>query len=74
MPNTCKSNGDMFWKGFGLEEIYFSGGRVSNAWAICLVERDNRPKGLLIPDELIGSHDRIRKGETRYKMSLRPIS
>ena len=74
MPNTCKSNGEIYRKDFGLEDRDLSGGRVSNAWAICLVERNNRPKGLLIPYELIESHDLVRKGETRYKMSLRPIS
>ena len=55
-----------------LEQV--SGGRVSNAWATCLIDRDNRSKGLLIPDELMVLHRAMREGETRYKMGPRPIS
>ena len=43
--NTCKSNED-----FSNEDP--SGERVSNALVTCPEERDNRPKGLLIPHKL----------------------
>ena len=47
---------------------------MSNAWVIYLVVRDNRPKGLLIPDEFMLMHIGKKKGLARYEMSQRPIS
>ena len=47
MLNTCKSNGT-----FG-----FSGERVSKAQVICRKDGDNVPKGTLIPDVVVMSHD-----------------
>ncbi len=47
---------------------------MSNTWVICLVVWDNKPKGLLIPDEFMLLHSDMKKGETRYEMSPRPIS
>ena len=35
---------------------------MSNTWAICPKDRDNSSKGLLIPDDPIGSHGRMGKG------------
>ena len=51
-----------------------SGGRVSNTWVICLTDRDNRVKTLLIPDTppLAGAGEG--KGEIRWEMSPRLIS
>jgi len=43
VPNTCKSDGQ--------PGTVDSGERVSNALVTCPLERDNRPKGLLIPHE-----------------------
>ena len=37
---------------FGKKTVKNSGGRVSNAWVIYLLNGDNSPKGELIPDEL----------------------
>ena len=45
VPNTCKSNEKVLFFGKELE----SGERVSNALVTCPKERDNKPKGLLIP-------------------------
>ena len=42
----------------------FSGGRVSNAWATCLIHRDNSWKQLLIPDMTTTSHGVRVKGFT----------
>ena len=39
--NTCKSSGDVSWKGYGLEEADLSGGRVRNAWVTCPIQGDN---------------------------------
>ena len=39
-----------------------SGGRVSNAWAICLSDRDNRAKALLIPDRHQVCMGRVERG------------
>ena len=52
----------------------FSGGRVSNTWVICLKDRDNRVKTLLIPDKLSGTEVLGRKGAIRFQMSPRLIS
>ena len=38
-----------------------SGGRVSNAWVTCLQEGDNIPKGMLIPHDIVLSHDKAIK-------------
>ena len=38
-----------------------SGGRVSNAWITCLIDRDNSWKRLLIPDTLNRPHGWLRK-------------
>ena len=45
VPNTCKSNG--VWLVVIL--IRLSGERASNELATCPEERDNMPKGMLIP-------------------------
>ena len=42
-----------------------SGGRVSNAWITCLLAWDNTGKLVLIPDTLIWTHVRMRKGAIR---------
>ena len=42
-----------------------SGGRVSNAWAICPLAWDNSSKGLLTPDMLTPWHQGVRKVYTR---------
>ena len=47
MLNTCKSNGH-----FGA-----SGERVSKAQVICRKVGDNVPKGTLIPNVVVKSHD-----------------
>ena len=47
---------------------------MSNAWATCLEDRDNSPKGLLIPDVVKDPHGFLIKGETRFEMGPRPIS
>ena len=44
MPNTCKSR-EKARKG------EYTGERVRNTWIIYLGDRDNWPKGLLIPDK-----------------------
>ena len=40
----------------GKERYILSGGRVSNAWVICLCQGDNIPKGMLIPYEIYSRH------------------
>ena len=45
VPNTCKSDGEL--------AIILSGERVSNALVTCPEERDNSPKGLLIPHVVV---------------------
>ena len=57
VPNTCKSNGVIKEKSFGIRNSWPSGGRVSNAWAICLWMGDNSRKRLLIPHNAAGPHD-----------------
>ena len=52
MVQACKSN----------DLARDSGRRVSNTWAICPRVGDNISKEVLIPDEIIGSHDPIIKG------------
>ena len=47
---------------------------MSITWVIYLIDWDNKAKVLLIPDEFIVMHIVMKKGETRYKMSPRPIS
>ena len=54
MLNTCKSNGEL--------AITLSGERVSNAWAICPLDGDNIPKGVLIPDVINTPHGVLKKG------------
>ena len=61
MPNTCKSNGVLFSEFFGTKKSELSGGRVSNAWVTCPFVGNNFEKSKLIPHELTGSHDRVRK-------------
>ena len=55
-------------------DMYLSGGRVSNAWATCLILGDNSGKLLLIPHEIIGGHPLMIKGAIRCEMGPRPIS
>jgi hypothetical protein len=50
-----------------------SGGRVSNAWATCPVQRDNNGKPLLIPHKTLKGHPLWVK-EFRYRMGPRLIS
>ena len=69
--NTCKSNGKI-WLVYFSE--YFSGGRVSNTWATCLQDWDNRGKLLLIPDMTTLPHGRGVKGAIHLKMGSRLIS
>ncbi len=64
--NTCKSNGEL--------AIILSGERVSNALVIYPEERDNSSKGLLIPHVVIEVRGFVTEGESRFGMSLRPIS
>ena len=47
---------------------------MSNAWATCPQDRDTDSKGLLIPDEVDGSHDLFSKGGIRLRRGLRSIS
>ena len=68
---TCKSNGNI-WLVYFSE--YFSGGRVSNTWATCLQDWDNRGKLLLIPDMTTLPHGREVKGAIHLKMGSRLIS
>ena len=42
-------------------QLHESGGRVSNTWAIYLSDRDNLPKGGLIPDIFRASHEALNK-------------
>ena len=65
--NTCKSNED---EDFG---FHSSGGRVSNAWAICPTEGDNNWKQLLIPHKTTRPHGHGVKGAIRCRVSSRPI-
>ena len=61
VPNTCKSSGDS-------EELalsYSSGGRVSNAWATCLLLGDNASKDVLIPRKTTVPHGTGVKGAIR---------
>ena len=51
-----------------------SGGRVSNAWAICLLQGDNASKDVLIPRKTTAPHGAGVKGAIRFEMSSRPIS
>ena len=62
--NTCKSSGACRAEVFGRKHGRASGGRVSNAWATCLTQGDNREKFLLIPHMRAGAHASVRKAET----------
>ena len=55
-------------------EAEASGERVSNTWVIYPEDWDNGSKGPLIPDNVGTSHGVLKKGETRFRMSPRPIS
>ena len=56
VPNTCKSSA-IKWSGdFGQSEAYESGGRVSNAWATCPIQRDSLGKPGLKPHNAESSH------------------
>ena len=68
VPNTCKSSE---WSSFGNG---FSGGRVSNTWATCLIEGNSLPKGRLIPHKIVVPHGTAIKGAIRYEMGPRRIS
>ena len=56
VPNTCKSNGDIAWKLFEVKEKYLSGGRVSNAWATCLIQGDSIGKLVVKPHKRTKTH------------------
>ncbi len=58
MPNTCKSSENRF---VAIQTL-LSGGRVSNTQATCLLVGDNLGKPGLVPNNLILTHVRIRKG------------
>ena len=51
-----------------------SGERVSNTWATCLEDGDNRGKLRLIPDVLSGSHGPVWKWFFRLERGPRTIS
>ena len=62
VPNTCKSNGVITpYEASAEYMLKLSGGRVSNAWVTCLLERNNTEKSVLIPYKLTVSHDTVRK-------------
>ena len=65
VPNTCKSSGVLQWISFGIEAEELSGGRVSNAWAICLLQGDNTGKLVLIPHKTVLRHRKATKGAIR---------
>ena len=50
MDEACKSNEKPLFQVFGRETRVESGGRVSNAWAICPQVRDSFWKREIIPD------------------------
>ena len=54
--NTFKSNGVIVLDPFGVKMWEESGGRVSNAWATCLWERDSLGKLKVIPHDTLDSH------------------
>ncbi len=58
----------------GFQQWDPSGERVSNALVTCPEERDNRPKGLLIPHKLLLVREVRGKAERRFGRGLRPIS
>ena len=47
---------------------------MSNAGVLYLVVRDNSPKALLIPFDVMLMHIGMKKGLARNEMSPRPIS
>ena len=47
----------------------YSGARVSNTWIICLMNRDNISKEVLIPDKPTASTDAAGKGGLFLKAS-----
>ena len=56
MDKACKSNDLIEFFGFGQKIWFDSGKRVSNEWVIYLRDRDNIPKGVLIPDKTTVPH------------------
>ncbi len=58
MPNTCKSSENSFV----VIQRLLSGGRVSNTQVTCLLAGDNLGKPGLIPNTLVLTHVRTRKG------------
>ena len=67
--NTCKSRGS---RG-GVILPLATGARVSNTYAICPSQRDNREKFRLIPHNTFGGHPAEVKGAIRWRMSMRRI-
>ena len=61
VPNTCKSSEIKWSEDFGLSEAYESGGRVSNAWATCPIQRDSLGKPGLKPHNATESHVSVAK-------------
>ena len=59
---------------FRSQFLNLSGGRVSNTWAIYLLQGDNTGKLVLIPHNTALWHHRVVKGAIRSKMGSRLIS
>ena len=74
IPSTALSAGEVRKVSEIRLRLTNSGGRVSNAWATCPVQRDNTVKMVLIPHDTITRHREVVKGEIRYRMGPRPIS
>ncbi len=62
MPKKCKSSGEV--------AIPLSGERSRNTLATCPEDRDNVPKGTLIPDVLFLSHGEKSKARNRLREGL----
>ncbi len=69
-PNTCKSRGS----GAAAMPPPATGARVSNTYATCPPQRDNREKSRLIPHDAGFGHPGSAEGTYRRGMGMRRIS
>ena len=68
--NTCKSRGS----GAVATQPPATGARVSNTYATCPPQRDNREKSRLIPHDADSGHPDSAKGFARWGLGMRRIS
>ena len=68
--NTCKSRGSAVV----VTPLAATGARVSNTYATCPPQGDNREKSRLIPHDAVPGHPWAAKGAIRWGLGMRRIS